>query len=186
MADRFSAQIWIGGQLSRTARLYPGDPNDNTTILQGLIGALHDDGASHQYGDVVIPCDCKKDLGNYLSEDGAWLNLKHDQACNGEFDETERFCLEHGIPFNRWSDHYCEYDGENVYWRPGMKTLLITYASSGGNEIIEAAKVREALAKLDAIVNHAQERINLSKGIQLLREVCPELPPELEVFNITP
>ncbi len=48
MTDRFSAQIWIGGKISHTALLYPDDPGDDTTILQGLIGALHEDGASHE------------------------------------------------------------------------------------------------------------------------------------------
>lgn len=33
MSDRFPAQVWIGGQLSRTARLYPDDPDDVLHIL---------------------------------------------------------------------------------------------------------------------------------------------------------
>lgn len=208
MANRFPAQIWIGGQLSRTARLYPDDPNDDTTIFQGLIEALNTDGASHEYGDA--PIDFKwiriglaagselRGLEKYLSENGSVLCLKHDQAVNGEFSETEQFCTEHNIPFNRWSDHYGEYSAENVYWRPGMKTPLFTCSNSAGHEVVDGAEVREAIEKLEppvdqTLVAQAREGIQLLRewdarvreGIQLLRDICPELPPELEIFNIT-
>lgn len=193
MADRFFAQIRIGGQISRTARLLPDDPGDDTTILQGLIGALHEDGASQ---GTRIPCDCsEEDLGNYLSEDGeggAWLHLKNDQALNGEFSETEEFCKEHGIQFDRNSDHYCEYDAENVYWRPGMKQPLVVSANSRGNEIVEAAEIREALEKIVSYqqtwshVDGERDEDLLTAAERLLKDVCPELPPELEVLNLAP
>lgn len=186
MADRFSAQIWIGGQISRTARLYPDDPKDDTTILRGLIGALHEDRASHEYGDAPIPCDCtEEDLGNYLSENGHRLRLKNDEAYYGEFPETEQFCMEHDIPFNRWSDHHCEYSAEFVSWRPGMKRVQVVNVNSRENEIVEAVKIREALAILEEIDGSTASFYGLVKTTRLLRDVCPELPPELEIFNIT-
>lgn len=175
MADRFPAQIWIGGQLSRSKRLYPDDPDDDTTVIQGLIGALHSDGASHEYGEAEIRSDyTEKGLFEYL--DGDVLHFKNDQACNGEFEETEEFCIEHGIPFDRQSHHYDEYDAENVYWRPSMNSPTIRYADASGNEIVCGDTVRQAIEKLEGGL--------LMVGMNLLHEACPELPPKLEKFEI--
>ena len=188
MSDRFPGQIWIGGQLSRIARLYPDAPDDDTTILQGLIDALHLDGASHEYGDRAIDADFTGDFGlaGYLN-DGGLLHLKQDQAVNGEFPETEQFCIEHGIAFDRNSDHYCEYNGENVHWRPGMNSVIVTYADSSGKEIVGGDTVRQAMKELtDSIAPGSTEAHidHIAVALRLLNDVCPELPPELEKFKI--
>ncbi len=197
MSDRFSAQIWIGGQISRTARLLPDDPDDDTTILQGLIGALHDDGASHEFGDVVILEDCcdSPELYFYL-DDSDFLNLKCDQAVNGEFPETEEFCIQNGIAFNRWSDHYGEYGAENVHFRPGMDAPLTTYADSAGKEIVCGDTVRQAIEKLDEFNKvvgactalspklSADDWLNFIAGLRLLHDACPTLPRKLESFEV--
>ncbi|KKM63519.1 hypothetical protein LCGC14_1510630 [marine sediment metagenome] len=196
MADRFPAEIRIGGRLSGTARLYPGD----TTILRGLVSALNDDGGSREYGDVVIPFDCEPPaLDTYLdSKRGSYksvLLLKNDQACNGEFESTEEFCQKNGIPYDRWSDHYCEADGEKAYWRPGMESPTIHYADSQGCEVVCGATVRKALAALknfEASLSDRSENINVAlvfhggvaEAMKLLEEACPELPPKLESFEI--
>ncbi len=196
MADRFPAQIWIGGQLSRTAQLFPDDPDDNTTILEGLIAALSEDDASHNYGDIRIPADCPEaDLGEYLTDDGKFLNLMSDHAVNGEFPDTEQFCMEHGIAFDRWSDHFCE-DAENAHWRPGMDKMVIHDADSNKQEVVDGVTVRLAMEKLDeleakrlsTLSSYASFTVKTWKiftdAIRLLHDVCPELPPELEVFNL--
>lgn len=189
MSDRFSAQIWIGGQFSRTARLYPDDTDDDTTILQGLIDALSSDGASHEYGDACIEVNCpEKDLGKYLSTDGKLLHLKNAEAANGEFAETEQFCIDHGIPFDRNSDHFCEYDGENVRWRPGMNAPQVTYADANGHEIVDGETVRAAMEQLDLVLT-LDKRVPatwamVEQARSFLHDACPELPPELEVFNL--
>lgn len=185
MSDRFPAQIWIGGQLSRSARLYPFT-DDDTTILQGLIASLNADDASHEYGDTCIAANCtEKGLGDYLTEDGKLLNLKCDQAVNGEFPDTEQFCMEHGIAFDRWSDHYCEYDGENASWRPGMNSPTVRYADSSGNEKISAAPIREVIEQLREYLDSQEHDPEVISGVLLtLDSVCPELPPDLEVFNL--
>lgn len=186
MGDRFPGQISIGGQICCDTRLYPDDAGDDTTVLQGLVSALHEDGGSHEDGDVVISADCEPPtLYTYL--EGGLLNLKNDQAYNGEFQETEEFCVEHNIPFDRWSDHYCEYDAEHAYWRPGMKSPFIIPVDSHGNQLICGDTVRKALKELndssapgsvDAHLEH------VANALRLLREACPDLPPRLETFKI--
>lgn len=187
MSDRFPAQIWIGGKISRTAKLYPDDPDDNTTILQGLVGALSADGASHEYGDRPIDSnfDASLELAGYTDE--GLLHLKQDQAVNGEFSDTEEFCIEHDIPFDRWSDHYCECDAENVYWRPGMNSVVFRYSDAQGNEIVCGDTVRQVMAEFEACktrIPGTMKPDRFEAGLKLLHDACPELPPDLEKFEI--
>ncbi len=183
MSDRFPAQICIGGQLSRTKRLYPDDKVDDGTVLNGLIAVLGMDYASHEYGDAPIsyPCTEAELLETYL--DDGFLVFKNDQAVNGEFQETEQFCMDHDIPFDRCSDHYCEYDAENVHWRPGMNSPMIRYADSHGSEIVDGATVREALSKLTSF-SYDHRTALVTEAEKLLQAACPELPPEFEKFEI--
>jgi len=191
MADRFAAEIWIGGKVSNTKRLFPDDPDDNTTILQGLIGALHEDGASHAYGDTAIEPNCTDwdGLAKYL-DDESLLHLKNDQAVNGEFPETEAFCVEHDIEFDRNSDHYCEYDAESAYWRPGQEGVIVMYTDANGREIIAGDTVRQALAKITEFETNAIEHNQKPKwedlflGIRLLNDACPEQADKMETFEI--
>jgi len=178
MSDRFPAQIWIGGEVN------PAD-------LLGLVKALHADGASHEYGDAVIPEDCTTPtLYSYLDPDLGpdETVLRFRKLRNGEFEVTEQFCIEHGIPYDRWSDHYCEYDAENVYWRPGMNNPVVRFADSRGDEIIAAAPVREAMALLEsfkeASPSDPAKGNRVDAGLRLLHDACPPLPPDLEPFKI--
>lgn len=195
MSDSFAAAIQIGGKISRTKRLNPNDPNDTTTVLQGLISALADDFASHDYGDVPIDCrDGEDELMGYIDSVGdrpEYLHFKCDQARNGEFENTEEFCLNNNIAFDRWSDHYCEYDAENVYFRPGMERAVVTYADANANEIVDGATVRKAMEVLDEIIKGRGLNLSVASDSpterdvsRLLHDACPDLPPILEKINI--
>jgi len=183
MTDSFAAEIWIGGQVSRTARLYPDDLQDTTTVLQGLIAVLNSDGASHEFGEAEIPADCTEaDLLKYINEKGL-LNLRDVQARGGEFPETEQFCLDNGIAYDRWSDHYAEYDSEKASWRPGMDSPMTVYSDSNGNEVVGGKLVREALELLqDSVKAKAAEA--RAAAIRLLGKCCPPAPPKLKKFKI--
>ena len=195
MSDRFLGQIWIGGELSRSKPLHD-DQDDFLTVRRGLIEALSQDGASHEYGDSVIEENCtEEDFLEYLEE--GVLRFQNAEAVNGEFSETEAFCIEHDIPFDRNSDHYCEYDGETVYWRPGMGRPTVVYADSSGNERADGVIVRQAMEMLDRLMDRlervqggevldvAVEGTESEADVQrLLHEACPELPPKLELFKI--
>lgn len=206
VADRFLAQIWIGGKISRTALLYPNDAAEDTTILQGLIGALHNDGAADEFGNPPIPANFDppspdncvvmplSNVGwaNCVNDSGI-LNLKCDQAVNGEFPETEAFCIEHDISFDRWSNgHYGKYDAETVYFRPGMNSPVRTYADSAGKELIDGDTARQAMEKLDAFNNvvgssqwlSADDWLNFITGLRLLHDACSKFPPKLETFEV--
>lgn len=191
MSDRFPAQIWIGGQVSRTKRLYPDDPDDDTTILQGLVESLNADGASHEYGDAEIDSNCTDwdNLALYLDSESL-LNLKQDQAVMGEFPATEQFCIDNGIAFDRDSDHYCEYDAEMVHWRPGMDDVETKFVNSSGRENVDGETVRLALAKIVSYqqtcthVDGERDEKLLEAAEKLLKNICPELPPDLEPFGI--
>lgn len=178
MSDRFPAKIWIGGEISRT-------------VLSGLIKALSQDGASHDFGEKGIDPDCTEaELRDYMADDGdsrygAVLCLKDDQAGYGQFETTEQFCTENDISFDRWSEHYCEWDAENVYFRPGMNSPTIRFADARENEIVCGTTVRQALALLVTAEDSADEPGTLvDKAIRLLQDACPELPPNLESFKV--
>lgn len=181
MSDRFPGQITIGGQVSRSA-------------IPGLIFALHQDGASHDYGESVISLTCTPDelLEEYL--EGETLCFRCDQATNGEFQETEQFCLNHDISYDRWSDHYCEFDAENAYYRPGMDGPRMTLADSDGNEIVDGDTVRRAMAMIDKLAANGlwgwededgttPEDV-FSEAHRLLHDACPTLPDPLPKFQI--
>jgi hypothetical protein len=168
MNDKFPAEIRIGGTVPEA-------------LIDGLVEALYQDGASAEYGDAVIPERLPGlKINAYLDE--RVLRFRNDQAHIGEFETTEQFCMKHGIAFDRWSDHYCEYDAERVYFRPGMGVPVIRYADANGKEIVDGETVREALAKL-----HAAEPslVLIDEAKRLLREACPEQPDELTKFEIS-
>ncbi len=181
MSDRMAGQIWIGGKVSRTA-MQSDDPE--ITILRGLIGALNDDGGSFEFGGPPISSDCTAENLPLSLDDESLLNLKNDQARNGEFEETEAFCFRNGIMYNRWSDHYCEYDAENAYWRPGMEGPMVIYADSDGYEIVSGDVVRQALETLEN--PRRSLLIKIQSAARQLKIACPELPPKLEKFEIVP
>lgn len=174
MTERFCGCISIGGKLPKH-------------LLSELVAALHEDEASHEYGEGPIEADCK-DLTDYIDEAGL-LTLKTDSARNGEFENTESFCCENNLGYDRWSDHYAEWDAENVYMRPNMQGPVVTYADSDGKEIVDGETVRNALALLKEYFDednggNAGVRSVRDEALECLEAACPELPPPLEKFEI--
>lgn len=175
MGDRWNAEIRIGGQVPRS-------------VIPGLVEALHRDEASHEYGEAVISKACGSDprlLYPFLANDV--LRFRSHRAENGEFAWTEQFCIEHGIAFDRWGDHYHEANAENVYFRPGMDAPLVLYADSSANEIVDGKTVRAAMKKLDGFKptdTHGSKSDRVEAVQRLLHDACPPLPTKLEVFNL--
>jgi hypothetical protein len=93
MADRWAAQIRIGGTIDRTTDS-KSDPEESA--LDMMIGMINGASVSHEYGDAIaeIPINAQDDddsqLLQYLEDDvnGAdgdgWLQFRDDQARNGE------------------------------------------------------------------------------------------------------
>lgn len=181
MAERTNAVISIGGQVSRSQRLYmplQDKTDDGSTVLMGLVGCLHDDRGSDEFGNPPIPPNSFEGilLNDYLDDNGL-LTLRAEDICNGEFEETERFCMDYGIPFDRWSATCGEYPPENVYWRPGMKEPLIVIADERNVEVVSGDEVRRAMTAL--YKGESQD------ALLILESICPDLPNALPEFQIT-
>jgi hypothetical protein len=188
MADRICAEIRIGGQISRTAKMKDTDE----TVLNCLISMINGAEVSHEYGDAVaqIPVNEEDDddsqLLQYLDEEGHFLRFRDEQAHNGEFEALEEFLVAHDIPYERWHDHYCEWDAENVYFRPGMNAPVVTYADSRGQEIVCGQTVRSALDLLKQYVADRDDEDLVDEALHVLEAACPKKAPPMEVFEITP
>jgi hypothetical protein len=142
MADHFPGEIHVGGPIPRT-------------VLQKLIRAIVDEGASlESYGG---PDADAEDLRKAFQE-GAIVHLYADQARYGMFAVLERFLVDHRIPFDRFSEAFCEYNAEVVRYRGGKEAIVLP-ADQNGNVLLNREEVAavledaslEAPAKVDAI-----------------------------------
>lgn len=188
MADRFPAEIWIGGSISSKARLYPDDPDDPTTVLEGLVGCLHDDGASHEFGEPPIPEDKGVSVLLGYANTNGHLHFCNAEACNGEFEQTEEFCVEHNIPFTRKSNCNGVYDAETAYFRQGMKQPRVEVCDVDGREIVcveDVREVRKGIEKWLSGKDMKEFAHDLEIAVARLRKLCPDPVPELDKFEIT-
>jgi hypothetical protein len=94
MADRVSASITIGGTLP-------------AALLPDLLAAIECEGLSTEWDGAPFAAD-------QLPTDGPLALMAHEVAW-GRFAALEGFCVEHGLPFARWSGAYpCEWGAERV------------------------------------------------------------------------
>lgn len=178
--DSFRAKIWIGGCI-------------HESLIPGLVEALHKDEASDDFGGATIDENCTEEqLFAYLDKESL-LSFECDNAEIGEFKATEAFCWQHKIPFNRESDSYAGYLGEQAYYRPGMQTLLITFFDDTGVEVVRGDSVREAIDLLEKYFIELDSHPHPGSdsrlvSMKILRGVCPKIPEKLKTFctnNIT-
>jgi len=132
MSDRYPAEIQIGGPIPRM-------------ILVELVKEIVATGASldDYSGRIVTQESVQETL-----QEGQIIKLCDDQACYGGFEELEDFLVRRGIHFNLHCDAFCEYDGENVYFRGG-KRLLSLPASQKGNILIRFEDITNILNNQD-------------------------------------
>jgi hypothetical protein len=115
MSDYFPAEISIGGQIYQNC-------------LVQLIKKIEAEGASlNGYG---APPATKDAIRSALKE-GRIIRLYDDRALNGEFRDLEDFLLRNLIHFDRHCDASCESNAENVYFRGGMKILVLPSDQAG-------------------------------------------------------
>lgn len=188
MSDKLSASIEIGGKVSRT-QISTYDPE--MTVVQALMSVIGSEGVSLEFGDAHVDPETESDLLGYRDEDDLHLRFRDDQACNGEFDELEAFCREHGIAYRRWSA--CgEYLGEDVYYDPGMTKPIVLLCNDDGAEQVSGAEVREVLAIIDRdwdvqcknkngpVQDQEQDRsMSPNDAIRKLRDLVPDTIPAL-------
>ena len=171
MADRFAGKISIGGQV----------PTDKVEALMDAINAeginLHPD-----WADKPFSAECKQKLMDALNDSGH-IVLCDDQARNGMFDCLEDALTELGISWERWSDSYCEYDAEIVWWHPGMDAQDGIICIADGNEVVLAEPVKEAYALLRHCFSdrpgnsNSEMRDDAMKKLASVVTEVPTLPP---------
>jgi len=171
MADRFAGKISIGGEV-------PADK------AMALIDAINSAEASlhPEWADKHFSPESKEDLIDALDESGH-IVLCDDQARNGMFECLESDLTELGIAWERWSDHYCEYDAEIIWWQPGMDGQDGVSCDSDGNEVVPAQPVKEAYALLRHFLSdrpgssNSEMRDDAMKQLASVVKEVPILPP---------
>ncbi len=129
MADRVSASIEIGGEI--TANLFP---------------ALVDITANH---GLALEWDAAPFDGNGLTP-GAPLALFAHEVPGGQFDDLERFCVAHALPFVRWCDGYPgAWNAERVVFTGDGEP--VSYAAME-DFVVLGRQTAEALGSYDAIM----------------------------------
>jgi len=167
MSDNFPSEIKIGGEL-------------NIANFKELIDCLIEDGASHEYGNVQVSPTCTLDelLEKYTENEV--LVFKNSLAVWGEFENTEKFCKKYEMPYDRWSDHYCEYSAEMVYFRPDICLSIVI-----DSDECKIGEIRKDLIEgLSFDCSHVIDREKIMSALAKMTAICPELPQKLERFKI--
>ena len=115
MSDHFAGHIEIGGPIPRA-------------VLAELIRVIEAEGASlEDYGG---PQANKKEIRAALCESEV-VRLCDDQARYGQFDVLEAFLVKHRIHFDRFSEAFCDFSAEAVYYRGGKEAVVLPADQSG-------------------------------------------------------
>jgi len=168
MADYFPGEITIGGKLP-------------AMLLEEFLGELNSMGAKvGAYDGAEFDAKTAADLRQVLDENGH-LFLADDQARNGQFEELERFCVDHRIPFDRHSDARHEFNAENVMFRPGMKRPAEVPSNNDGDALLRVESIRPVAKELARLVTTKLTReVVLAAARKVIRQLYALLPPEIE------
>ena len=132
MADRVSASITLGGTVSPTA-------------YAELADVIASENLSTEWdGDPFAPDQ---------RTDGEPLRLVAHEVAWGRFEELEAWCVEHRMPFARWSGAYGgEWGAERVVFTGAGEP--ISYAADEDDRVMIDRDTAERLGSLDAILAH--------------------------------
>lgn len=141
MADRFTAEIEVGGNLS-------------PLLVADFISAANKSYALMEWGEwnEVDPAFIERAAFNkepvrFVNEEAAW----------GEFLELEEWCREHNLTYVRQSESGYEYPGETAWWEPGMLNPDMLPSESDGEVYInirELKRWKEQGRNLDDVITH--------------------------------
>ena len=140
MGEYFPGKISIGGTIPRK-------------VAEELCGRIRDENVGLEYGEHDFQPETPKDLAEGAPA-GAPLDLYHEEASYGMFDDLEAFLVENGIAFDRCHDPHAEYDEEMVMFRPEMKEPRRLCADTSGKVMVRA----EDTQKLIKALGRASER----------------------------
>src|SRR5690606_19447394 len=102
------------------------------------------------------------------------LSLFTTRAPGGAFQDLEAYLVEQNIPFDRHTEAADGYDGEAVYFRPGMQEPACYSADQNGDPRVSVTEIRKALAETSTYEDLVARLSELGPF------TVPELPP-LEV-----
>ena len=88
-------------------------------------------------------------------------NTWYAQANWGDIDSLKAFCKSHNLPYKATCDPQGEYDGEIVYWIPGMKHVEILTMNGNGNSTILVDTIRPYTNMLITLVKGGLEQLPL-------------------------
>lgn len=130
MADRVSATITIGGTVPRS-------------LLARFIESIQDEGLSVEW-----------DGGDFeeheLPIDNALYLVAHEVPW-GRFEQLEAFCVEHGLPFVRWSGGFIDqWDPERVVFTGTGEPQ--SFGVSEDDDVRIGRHTAEALGSFEAII----------------------------------
>lgn len=132
MTNRVSASIAIGGMLP-------------ANLLSGFVKAVESEALSTEWGGEPFTID---DM-----PEGRSLHLMAHEVAWGRFEELESFCVEHGLPFARWSGAYsCEWGAERVVFTGSGEPQ--SYEADDNDNIVFNREVVDRLGMLEAIQAH--------------------------------
>lgn len=123
MPDCMYAEIRIGGPITA----------DNKAKLLGLLASESDFEPDESF------------------EDGGYLNGRNADAPWGRFDQTEAFCIEHGLSFRRQSAGHYDYDAVIRWWAPGMSDQWECLSTQDGEPVIRVDVIRSMAARGDSM-----------------------------------
>lgn len=94
-----------------------------------------------------------------------------DQAYYGEFPDIESYCVEHRIPFDRYSTGAYEYDPEWRAFRPDLDLDEVVMTTEERHPTINAQPIRNALDE------HDDPELAVKEIRMYLDEYAPMIPP---------
>ncbi len=181
MADRMSAEIWIGGSISES-------------LVDEFCGVLRDESLSPDYGEASFePHDAEELLEGTLKDSGL-LRLCDDEVAYGEFGDLETWLQEHDIPYTRKSDGKYEHDPVVVEFRPESGLHECT-ANKALQPVVPVEPLRKVVRRLQAATalpakkKPKKARKRVKQALKLLTRHMPsELPPlpPLEIVHDGP
>ena len=178
MADYMSGVIDIGGAI-------------NANIVGELLEAIDADKGTMDWGGDYF--QSREELEQQATE-YEQLRIFNDEAPYGRLETIEDFCVNHNIPFDRWSDSKYEYDCCWVKWRPGMENAHVICSNKNYEELVSI----DLLERADDFLEQVRSGVGLGDDAwpaldDLRREIAdamgsdivPLLPFTIEDFSDT-
>jgi len=131
MADRFSAEITIGGRIP-------------LELLDELVGVVETEGLGVEWGVAGLDKSEIRQVIVEAAQNGRTARFVDDQACYGWFEDLESWLTANGVDFDRYNECRYEYEAQNVYGR-GSKQPVVFTADQEGVNLVYVRKLRKVL-----------------------------------------